>query len=81
LEAIFVRDRRVVALQPTFAFLPVMTSFVESCQPNSLNDGKSNQSYYGIELLSPGLNPAEAFLVLDYRRKHEMSREANREKS
>jgi len=81
LKAIFVRDGRVVALQPTFAFLPVMTSLFESCRPDRLSEGKSNQSYPGIELLSPRLNPAEAFLVLDYRRKHELSREAYRDAS
>ena len=69
LKSIFIRDGKVLALQPTFAFLPVMTCLFESCQ--------SNQAYCEIQLLSPRLNPTEAFLVLEYRRKHGLSREAD----
>jgi len=36
-------------------------------------DGRKILPYYeGIELLSPGIKPAEALMVLDYRRKRDL---------
>jgi len=36
-------------------------------------DGRKLPTYYeGIELLSPGIKPSEAFMVLDYRRKRDL---------
>jgi len=47
----------------------MIRSEVNPCGP----DGRKILTYYeGIELLSPGIKPAEALMVLDYRRKRDL---------
>jgi hypothetical protein len=44
-------------------------AFVTLCGPDGL---RFPCSYSSLELLSPGLTPAEGFMILEYRRKRDL---------
>jgi len=68
-EAIFVRENALVAIQPTFAFLPLFTTFFEGCSksgPDGRWLGKNQQPEPLI--IDPGTSPQEALLLLKIHR-------------